>query len=204
MPDPWQLAVGAFRDVKPEGRFDDPEGRSPVLYASSTRLGCFVETLARFRKAPASVMAALCEIEHTDEGQPAFGTVPAGWLLTRLMGSARVKEKRCADIYSSEWLSYLRRAMEADPKSFGIAEIQFDLSDLMSRNRRASQRASSLVRALGDFGGIYYQSRHGSDLSNWALFEPFECEGTGSELHSDDSDFKIALGLLDLALDPVT
>lgn len=25
-----------------------------------------------------------------------------------------------------------------------------------------------------DFSGIYYQSRYGNDLENWALFEPFQ------------------------------
>jgi len=45
-PPDWFLAnsVGTFGN-----RFDGPDGYYRVLYASSRRLACFVETLARFR-----------------------------------------------------------------------------------------------------------------------------------------------------------
>lgn len=45
-PHNWFLAnsVGTFGN-----RFDSPDGYYRVLYASSRRLACFVETLARFR-----------------------------------------------------------------------------------------------------------------------------------------------------------
>jgi hypothetical protein len=50
-PDPWSAPDWA--SAGPDGtfgnRFDDPEGMYRVLYASSQRLGCFLETLARFR-----------------------------------------------------------------------------------------------------------------------------------------------------------
>ena len=50
-PDPW--SVPDWASAGPDGtfgnRFDDPEGMYRVLYASSQRLGCFLETLARFR-----------------------------------------------------------------------------------------------------------------------------------------------------------
>jgi len=117
------------------------------------------------------------------------------------MGRARFAKKPCADIYCSEWLSYLRRLL---PPALSTA-IEFDLSDLMSRNRRVSQKASTLVHAAEGFGGIFYQSRHGSDLHNWALFAPFEfAESASSELRSDDSDFRSALKLLDLQFDPLS
>ena len=50
-PDPWQPADWAYarEDGTFGNRFDDPQGLYRVLYASSQRLGCYVETLARFR-----------------------------------------------------------------------------------------------------------------------------------------------------------
>jgi len=165
-----------------------------------------VETLAPFRKPRAGIMAELREIDHAEEDQPAFGTVPGSWLSGRRMGRATATGKRCADIYRSEWLSHLRRELESDLSSTVVSQnIQLDLSDLMSKNRRVSQRASTRIHAVADFGGVYYQSRHGRDLFNWALFEPFELDGcSSSKLHSDDPAFQKALELLDLAFDPLS
>ncbi len=122
------------------------------------------------------------------------------------MGRATVAGKRCADIYRSEWLSYLRRELQSDLSAPLVSKnSQFDLSDLMSKNRRVSQRVSTQIHAVGDFAGILYQSRHGRDLFNWALFEPFELDGcSSSKLHSDDPAFQKALELLDLAFDPLS
>jgi hypothetical protein len=122
------------------------------------------------------------------------------------MGKARVASKRCADIYASEWLSYLRREMEPELTAGGVIQKgQFDLSDLMSKNRGVSQKASSYIYAAGDFDGIFYQSRHGRDLDNWALFEPVRLnEASCSELCADDAAFQKALELLDLKFDPLS
>jgi hypothetical protein len=49
--DAWAVPDWAYakEDRTFGNRFDDPVGVYRVLYASSQRLGCFVETLARFR-----------------------------------------------------------------------------------------------------------------------------------------------------------
>jgi len=48
MPNPWEFP--SWSKANPDGtfanRFDDPDGIYRVLYASSSRLGCFLETLA--------------------------------------------------------------------------------------------------------------------------------------------------------------
>jgi hypothetical protein len=63
-PDPW--APPDWASAGPDGtfgnRFDDPDATYRVLYASSQRLGCFVETLARFRIDP-TLLAELPQIE---------------------------------------------------------------------------------------------------------------------------------------------
>jgi hypothetical protein len=67
-PDPW--SVPDWASAGPDGtfgnRFDDPEGMYRALYASSQRLGCFLETLGRFRVDP-KLLAELAEIEGEDD-----------------------------------------------------------------------------------------------------------------------------------------
>jgi hypothetical protein len=185
-------------------RFDDPASRYSVLYAGSTRLGCFLETLADFRKPPQRVIAGLEEIVYAESEPPSFGIVPASWLIPRRMGKALSAQRKYADIYSAEWLSHLRRTIEPELIALDLfmQAGQFDLSDLMTKNRLVSQRAAACVYEIGDFDGIYYQSRHGRDLDNWALFEPYGLfDTTCSELRAADADFKQALALLDLQFD---
>jgi hypothetical protein len=52
-------------------RFDDPMGVYRVLYASSQRLGCFIETLARLRK-DVSFVADLALIWNGEDDFKAF------------------------------------------------------------------------------------------------------------------------------------
>lgn len=67
-PDPW--AWPDWSTAGPDGtfgnRWDDPATSYRVLYASSQRLGAFVETLARLRP-DLEVVAALGEIEGDQE-----------------------------------------------------------------------------------------------------------------------------------------
>ena len=44
--------------------------------------------------------------------------------------------------------------------------------------------------------GIYYRSKYGHDIENWALFEPFQIDAKNSEpIRADDPDFERALQL---------
>jgi hypothetical protein len=49
-----------------------------VLYASSQRIGCFLETLGRFRVDP-KLLAELAQIEGEDDYSP-LGEVPLEWV----------------------------------------------------------------------------------------------------------------------------
>ena len=79
-----------------------------VLYASSQRLGCFIETLARFR-VDVSFVADLALMENGEDDFTAFGTVRRAWLKGRCIGSASV-EGEYADVYALGWVSHLRSA----------------------------------------------------------------------------------------------
>lgn len=176
-----------------------------MLYAGSTPLVCFVETLARFRSAGSQLARDLSEIVHSDPDHVPPATVPGSWLAKRQIGTVRISSARFVNVYSSEWLSHLRRLLEPDLVRSGqveAANAAFDLSVLMSQNRSITQRVATHVHALG-YSGVYYQSRHGSDLFNWAVFEPFNIiEPSGSALDADDSSFREALRHLDLTFAP--
>jgi hypothetical protein len=91
-PDAWAWPDWAF--AGPDGtfgnRYDDPRGEYRILYASSARLGAFVEVLARFRPEPA-VLRDLDEIElepgERDDG-PMPGQLSRSWLAGRVVGTA--------------------------------------------------------------------------------------------------------------------
>jgi hypothetical protein len=85
-PDPWAWVdwVYAGPDGSFGGRFDDPHGEYRVLYAASTRLGAFMETLAAFRTHPA-VRQSL-----PDGDAAAPDSVPREWLELRRIGAAHL------------------------------------------------------------------------------------------------------------------
>jgi hypothetical protein len=178
-------------------RFDDFDGYFRVLYAASSPLACFVETLARYRPPP-GLAAAFDQIENAPGEDVPFGKVPLTWLRTRLLGQAVSRRKRFADVYRAEWLAYLRRRLEPG------ASQDFDLALLLSQDRKLTQQVSTIAYQLG-YDGIYYQSRHGSNLANWALFEPFQLDSADSVSPTpDNSEFQAALRLLNLTLDTIS
>ena len=146
-PPEWSLvhADGTFGN-----RFDDPEGYYRVLYASSQRVACFVETLARFRP-DLGLLAELSTIDGSDDFFP-LGTVPRDWLDVRTMGRAEA-EGTYADIYAAGWVSHLRRILAAEALRLGVKDI--DLSTLqMAEPRRLTQLASREVYR-SRFAGVF-------------------------------------------------
>ena len=130
-------------------------------------MGCYLETLARFR-VDLKLYAELSEIEGEDDFTP-LGHVPLAWAKPRMLGSA--EHDGYADLYGSDWIGLLRRDLAAECLELGITEL--DASTLQASAARAlTQRASRLVFRNG-FDGTYYRSKYGHDTHNWALVEPF-------------------------------
>jgi hypothetical protein len=157
-------------------RFDDPKGNYRVLYAATQRVSCIVETLARFRP-DLSLIAELQAIAGEDDYVP-LGTVPSDWCEPRMMGEATVAGTY-ADIYGASWVSHLRHELASDCVALGIKDLDDSVLQ-QGEPRRLTQLASLKVNEAG-LDGIYYRSRYGHDLENWALFEPFKIsspEGT--------------------------
>ena len=206
-PDPWAWPDWAYATGATFGnRWDDPRGQYRVLYASSQRVGAFVETLARFR-ADLTVVAGLAEIAGEDDGPPP-GVVPARWLAGRRVGEAELSG-RFVDVGDARSLATLRTAAAAAAIHHGLAEI--DAATIrLTAPRGFTQEISRLVYASpsdeGAFAGICYQSRLGDQFVNWAIFEPPEdasplVAGEDEPIDPEDPDFRAALELLDAGAD---
>ncbi len=83
------------------------------------------------------------------------------------------------------------------------ASVCLGLEDLdvailqQGKPRRLTQLSSLEVYKAG-LNGIYYRSRYGHDLENWALFEPFQIRkrGDSEAIRVDDPDLLAACELL--------
>jgi hypothetical protein len=205
-PDPWAWPDWSY--AGPDGtfgnRYDDPEASYRVLYASSQRVGAFVETLAQFRP-DLEVLAELAQIEGDDE--PLAG-VRRTWLGTRMVGEATVQGP-FADVGDARTLATLRTALAATAIRFGLDEI--DAATIRLRAPRAfTQAVSRFVYeqrdARGSFAGIRHGSRLGDQFVNWAIFEPASDapspfrSTSASPVEADDPDLRAALDVLGLAL----
>jgi hypothetical protein len=209
-PDPWAWPdwSRAHLDGTFRNRWDDPRGEYRVLYASSQRLGAFVETLARFRP-DLEVVAAVAAIDGDDGAPLAAGTVPREWVEGRRLGVASVAG-RYATIGSARSLAFIRTALAASALHHRLAEIDAATIRLVAP-RAFTQQISRLVyecvHAGEPFAGIRYASRLGDEFENWALFEPTSSTPDPltaprfERVASDDPDLLRATGLLGLRLE---
>jgi hypothetical protein len=196
--DAWAVPDWAYaKDGTFGNRFDDPKGLYRVLYASSQRLGCFVETLARFR-VDVSCLADLALMENGDDDFTAAGTVPRAWIEGRAIGTADVSGNY-ADIYALNWVSFLRTALAGTAVELGITEI--DLSTLERAEPRILTQQASRIAFEHEYVGIYYHSRYGHSIENWAIFEPFSIANQQSKkVDESDPELLEALRILSLVL----
>jgi hypothetical protein len=115
------------------------------------------------------------------------------WVEKRVMGLATT-DKEYADVCNSEWISRLRKSMASHLKTFGLDE--FDASVLQRTAPRILTQFVSRTVFNGGFAGIYYRSKYGHDIENWALFEPFQIGVREPEIiRPDDADMHRALEL---------
>jgi hypothetical protein len=203
--DAWAVPDWAY--AKEDGtfgnRFDDPMRVYRVLYASSQRLGCFIETLARFR-VDVSFVAELALMENGEDDFTAFATVRRAWITGRSIGTANV-EGEYADIYALGWVSHLRSALAGIAVKLGMEDI--DLSSLEpAEPRLLTQKAGRIAFELG-YAGVFYRSRYGHSIENWAIFEDWTMserfpiqEPNSRKLSEDDPDLLEALRILGLVI----
>ena len=135
-PDPWAWPDWAY--AGPDGtfgnRYDDPEASYRVLYASSQRVGTFLETLARFRP-DLEVLAELEEIDELPRRRSSYiATIP--WSAMRCCGGG------CTMNYNAISAQRIAGALGA-PKS--LASISHGHSPTRSLTRSA--RHCSTIRS---------------------------------------------------------
>lgn len=194
-PTPWV----AYRGTKFEQRFDDPERKYFVLYASSRRLGCFVECLAYSRIDPNK--PGFKELQDKFGNSFPEGIVPQSWFLGRFIQSATLAGT-FAYVASSGWIARLLKVFPENLRH-GLTYPWVDQSTIYHDKFRAVTQwiSRTVFESTENFAGVYYSSKHGSDFSNWAIFEEraniFQL-GTAQIVNENDADLRAACSLLDL------
>jgi hypothetical protein len=134
----------------------------------------------------------LAAIEGEEDYFP-LAEVPVEWLRKRILGTATAGGEY-ADICSSEWISRLRKSLATHLSRFGVEDI--DASVLQKTAPRTLTQFVSRIVFYAGFSGIYYLSKYGHDVENWALFEPFQINVRNPEVVSpEDRDLQLALRL---------
>ncbi len=189
----------SFKQTKFQERFDDPDKKYFVLYGCSERVGCFVECLAYFRESSELRFDKLDDDLAKERTFPA-GMVPQGWCSERLMQSARAIGGVFADVAHSDWIAILRDSVPGY-LCRGIGYPCIDQSTIYQTKFRPITQWMS--RALFEdpqcFAGIFHTSRHGSNFSNWAIFEgrvALEILGFAEPIKENDKDLLVACDLL--------
>lgn len=179
-PDPWLWNDWSYAhsDGTFGNRWDDPDSEYRVLYASTERLSCFMETIGRFPGDP-QVRAGLDEIVlEPGEVDHALGPgelVVADWLARRMIATASVTGS-FAEVGTSDSLAYLHTQVAHLLSDFGLEEL--DVAAIRSVRRELTQQISRIVfecstpQGRRAFDGIQYLSRYGYEFENWAIFEP--------------------------------
>lgn len=206
-PDPWAWPDWAF--AEPDGtfgnRYDDPQSTYRVLYASTQRFATFVECLAYYRRDP-QVSEELEEIVGEDEDQepPSSGVVPREWIQARCIGTGALVGDY-VNIGHHETLAELREALADRIVHYHLEDLDAATIRLTSP-RTFTQEISryvfkQTVSGTRRWNGIAYQSKHGDDLENWAIFEPASPDDTSfTDFDENDEDFHKALQLHRLEL----
>ena len=177
-----------------------------MLYASSQRLGPFLETLARFRRDLAiDAEYALIEPDERDDAFPTLegGLIPTDWREKRYIGTAS-HGGRFVDIGRSESLAHLRTALAARLLHYGLDDL--DAGAIRRAPRPFTQELSRHVFETGydehraTLDGIRYLSRLGDEIVNWAIFEGTDPdEQTNAAIEPGDPDLLEAMERFNLA-----
>jgi len=149
-------------------RFDIAGGG--VLYFASHPLGCYAETLARFRPTPK--MRALLKDEN---GFMFCGGVPQDWRFRRLQVKvALIDSLPFVDLEDVQTREFLSNELALEWAALGIDDL--DVSVIRGSNRLVSRAIAQWAYAASDDGevplysGIRYVSRLGNHEC-WAVFD---------------------------------
>jgi hypothetical protein len=194
-PSPWVWTPPQFARFR--GRWDDSERQFRTLYVGNSLYACLAEVLAPEHPDP-TIEGELAEIEDPDDQAALHTEHPAGtidytWFDRRLCGQAQLRGQYCYVTHSAT-VAAIRAYF--DLTRFGIDPDEFDVSYLKDKARRPFTRALArwLYGLASDGGslvdGVEFRSRHGDELSLWAIFERPQ-DPDLSPLLEDTTDFEI-------------
>ena len=176
-------------------------------------MACYLEVLAAFRADPV-LAEALDAIDDEDAGEfptAAAGTVPRSWCAPRMVASGRLTGTFAVPGHP-ESLPTLRQRFLGMARDLGLSDL--DAAAIRDSRPRALTQAISAwlyTVTVGDghspLTGIEFLSRHGDNLTLWALYEhdtasssPPGVVPAGAELiDPNDPDLKEAMRLHRLA-----
>lgn len=165
----WQYATnGRF-----PGRWDDANGNFRTIYAGSSLLACLLEVLAHFRR-DAHLAAELEDIDEDDLDRYTHSTmepglVPRQWLDPRSIASGTLTGTFCV-VAAFETVATLYPQFIGQALAVGLAD--FDSAALKdARPRELTQSVATWLYENTDVDGVSFSSRHGEDLTLWAVFE---------------------------------
>ncbi|HZI97807.1 MAG TPA: RES family NAD+ phosphorylase [Actinomycetales bacterium] len=179
-PDPW--AWTPWHHVGSTGRFvgrwDDPRGSFRTVYAGRSMVVCLLEVLAPFRPDPlldedlATIAVDPEDAERYPTQQP--GVVPISWLTPREASTASLSGDFCA-VTDKESLPTLRAVFLRDALQYGLVDVDAGVLRL-SAPRALTQAIAAWLYDLHDgsrdlIDGVQFESRHGDELTLWAVFE---------------------------------
>lgn len=193
-PDPW---AWVDRQYAGHNRWDDADGVFRTIYAGDTLYGCYVEVLAYARPdldpGQSDLLAGITEEpeDATEYPVPSVGKLPREWIGCRMVGTATLGGPY-ADVRSSDTIATLRPLFLDLALALGYPD--FDAAALKSAYpRELTQRVATYLYELTDadgstlVDGVRFASRHGDDLTMWALFERPEDETVNRHLRNIDT-----------------
>lgn len=194
-PEPWAWTdwVHAQDRGRFNGRWDDINGQFRTTYAGDSLLTCLIEVLAKFR-VDEQLVAALSEIVEDEVDDVELisrppRTVDYSWLNKRCFSSATLEGNFCQIAHSIS-VAAIRSAPPFERWVQGTKDI--DTAMLKDPDERDFTRAvASWLYQQSDptVDGVEFSSRHGDELTLWAIFErPGADEvvsSTLTDLHSD-------------------
>lgn len=140
----------------------------------SSALACYLEVLARFRADP-QLVDELAEIDD-DEQHPtaAAGTISPKWCEQRILAAAKMSGAFALPSHHLT-LPTLRRRFLPLARNLGLDDV--DAAAVRdSRPRALTQAIAAWTYTLSTaegapLTGIQFRSRHGDDLTLWAIYE---------------------------------
>lgn len=184
-------------------RFDVPGGG--VLYACTEPLGCFYETLSRFRTHIAGKTNNAAAAAAMDTDLMAPGNVPKEWRDARRKFEVEVLDAApFVDVEAEETRAFLCENIPDTLATFDAVEL--DISDIRGKNRRLTRAIAKWVYLCVDedenplYSGIRYISRH-NGRECWAIFDGTETLIKGmSSIERHDDDLELVRNLWGLTI----